>query len=59
MKIIINNSSMVPIYWKWPYEGNDGANDSDDTSSGKTAGEMTFTITVTGTQQEPSKAVNS
>lgn len=47
------------IYWKWPYEGNDGANDSDDTSSGKTAGEMTFTITVTGTQQEPSKAVNS
>ena len=47
------------IYWKWPYEGVDGANDSTDTVSGEAAEKMTFTITVTGTQQDPSKAAKS
>ena len=41
----------VSFYWKWDYETTDTAtNDPKDTASGKAAGNISFNITVTGTQ---------
>ena len=43
---------LVPIYWKWAYETENG--DTTDTNEGKAAGDMTVTVYIKGTQLPPS-----
>ena len=50
----------VTVYWAWPYETGTGAaiatNDAQDTADGVAAQNMTFDITVNGTQVNPGSA---
>lgn len=45
------------IYWQWPYETAGG--DSQDTTDGKAAADLTVGITITGVQTEPGNVITS
>ena len=48
----------VELYWVWEYEtgavGEVAANDIEDTTDGVAAGDISFTLSITGVQREPS-----
>lgn len=44
-------TKQIPIYWQWEYETLDG--DTADTADGEAANEMSFSVSVVGTQTNP------
>lgn len=51
----------VGIEWEWPYETGEGdeivTNDGIDTQTGEEAKDMTFSVSIVGTQHDPSVAI--